>query len=191
MIEEIVTLVGHQKRFRRIRVETQLESRLPSLQLDPSQMQQLLYNMLNNAAEAIGSDRDNGRIAICTALASDKLAVRLDIADNGCGLKAEDQQRAFRDRFTRRRRAMASDSWSVRGSSPTMEDCVSRFCGGKWRDFSHYHSDNLGRESGPPNNQGGSLLTRPCVYRSKPRTVSTYFSSVIFLTSLNAPEVSL
>lgn len=66
MIQEIVSFARHQKRFRNAQISAELDPALPPAFVDPSQMQQVLYNLLNNAADAIGHDRRDGRIQITT-----------------------------------------------------------------------------------------------------------------------------
>ncbi len=100
MINEIVTFARHQKRFGKIIIETELDVNLPRVLIDQSQIQQVLYNMLNNAADAIGTGRIDGRIRLVTKYDAEKHEFSLVVTDNGCGFSSENLQRAFRDRFT-------------------------------------------------------------------------------------------
>ncbi len=100
LISELVSFTAHQKRFRHIEVTTDLDPELRSQNLDSSQMQQFLYNMLNNAADAIGRERDDGKITISTKADTALANFRLKIRDNGCGFAPESRQKAFKDRFT-------------------------------------------------------------------------------------------
>ncbi len=100
MINEIVTFARHQKRFGKITIDMDLDATLPRVLIDQSQIQQVLYNMLNNAADAIGVGRLDGRIRLATKYDSEKHEFTLGVTDNGCGFSSENLQRAFRDRFT-------------------------------------------------------------------------------------------
>lgn len=100
LINEIATFARHQRRFHKIRLELALDSALPQVFLDMSQMQQVLYNIINNAADAIGAARADGVIRISTQFDADNHAFSLVVQDNGCGFSPENLQRAFRDRFT-------------------------------------------------------------------------------------------
>ncbi|MFH2054864.1 MAG: ATP-binding protein, partial [bacterium] len=100
LISEIVSFTAHQKRFRHIEVSTDLDAKLPIQNLDPAQMQQFLYNMLNNAADAIGLEREDGRITIVTKTNPEMQNFTLVIRDNGCGFSPENRSKAFKDRFT-------------------------------------------------------------------------------------------
>ncbi len=100
MINEIATFARHQKRFRKIAIDQALDASLPHVLIDQSQIQQVLYNMMNNAADAIGDARADGRIKIATKYDPDKHEFILTMSDNGCGFSQENLQKAFRDRFT-------------------------------------------------------------------------------------------
>lgn len=100
MINEIVTFARHQGRFRKIVIDLELDSTLPRMLIDQSQIQQVLYNMINNAADAIDTERPDGRIKLTTKYDSEKHEFTLVCSDNGCGFSPENLQRAFRDRFT-------------------------------------------------------------------------------------------
>lgn len=100
LISDLVSFSSHQKRLRRVKLETNLDSKLPILRADTSQMQQLLYNVLNNAADAIGGKRTDGRIVITTKANPDTTHLTLTVSDNGSGFAPENLDRVFRDRFT-------------------------------------------------------------------------------------------
>ncbi len=100
MINEIAAFARHQKRFRRITIVLNLDPALPRMLIDQSQIQQVLYNMMNNAADAIGDMRPDGNITICTSYNTEKHEFALTMSDNGCGFSPENLQKAFRDRFT-------------------------------------------------------------------------------------------
>ncbi len=100
MIDEITSFASHQKRFRLIRVEANLDSQLPPVYIDTQQMQQLVYNLLLNAADAIGVERSDGLIAIDTSYDSEKGVFVLTAKDNGCGFATDSLKKAFRERFT-------------------------------------------------------------------------------------------
>lgn len=70
----------------------------PTVALDPAGIGQVVLNLLNNAAEAIGPR--GGTIKISTR--SDEDGVVLTVEDDGAGMDAETQARAFDLFFTRR-----------------------------------------------------------------------------------------
>jgi PAS domain S-box-containing protein len=92
----------------------ELADSLPAVEVDPGQLQQVVMNLLRNAADSLGEV--GGTITLRTSLARlerPELArlvagaglepgvyVRLDIADDGCGMDAETCGRLFDPFFT-------------------------------------------------------------------------------------------
>jgi two-component system NtrC family sensor kinase len=68
---------------------------------DPSELQQVLLNLINNAMDAIedSNNRASGSIAIKTGLGEDGNA-RVEIADNGKGISPENMEKLFKPFFT-------------------------------------------------------------------------------------------
>jgi len=91
-----------------------LADSLPAVEVDPGQLQQVIMNLLRNAADALGPT--GGEIAVRTGLArleraelaslvagaglEPGLYVHFDIADDGCGMDAETRERLFDPFFT-------------------------------------------------------------------------------------------
>lgn len=100
MIREIATFASHQRRFRLIKIDTDLDPSLPPVYIDTSQMQQLFYNLLNNAGDAIGPERRDGCISITTRYHAEQGVLEFTAKDNGIGFSQDNLKRAFRDRFT-------------------------------------------------------------------------------------------
>ncbi|MFQ5911668.1 MAG: sensor histidine kinase [Nitrospinota bacterium] len=106
-IEDTLPLVRAQRRFRNVTVRMDLEPTLPLVQADTKQLQQVLVNLLNNAAEAAGEE---GEVIIrseamprgeapLSAAAQDSF-VRFSVTDTGGGVEAEDPERIFDPFFT-------------------------------------------------------------------------------------------
>jgi two-component system NtrC family sensor kinase len=96
-IDEVVALLRRQSEVRNVQLafEHGDESDIPPVMLDPTELEQVLVNLINNALYAIGRD---GRIAVSLRRLPD--SVRLEIEDDGCGMKPEDLPRAFQPFFT-------------------------------------------------------------------------------------------
>jgi two-component system, cell cycle sensor histidine kinase and response regulator CckA len=89
------------------------QRRLPAVRMDPSQLQQVLMNLVINAGEAIG-DGNPGQITVGTSMADleeplidavgEEIApgryVCIEVADNGPGIEADKQSRIFDPFFT-------------------------------------------------------------------------------------------
>lgn len=96
-IEKILGMLENEFRLHHIRVETHLSSELPDILVDVNQMHQVFVNLLLNAVEAI---QDNGVISIRSQIDPDQRCVRVEIADNGCGIPTEHISKVFEPFFT-------------------------------------------------------------------------------------------
>ena len=78
------------------RIVKQLAAKLPAFKGGPSQINQIILNLVTNAAQAIG--HGSGEITLTSW--SDAKAVHLSVADNGKGIAAEHLPRVFDPFFT-------------------------------------------------------------------------------------------
>ena len=104
LIEESLRLVAHEFQQRKIEINAQLAPTNPPVRMDANKIQQVLINMLMNAAHAVGSD---GVVSIsCTveSVADDgrsslfqpgEPVLRISILDTGPGINKEDLDRLF------------------------------------------------------------------------------------------------
>ena len=99
LVEDIISFLSPQKKFREIKLVHRKGSDIPRFKADPRQLQQLFYNLLNNAAEAFAeTEREERKITIFTDF-SDPY-VKIEVSDNGNGFPEELLQKAFSTRFT-------------------------------------------------------------------------------------------
>jgi two-component system, NtrC family, sensor kinase len=68
---------------------------VPEVECNPSQLNQVFLNLINNAAQAIP---DNGKITVRTSL--DNFRVRIDVIDSGNGIPVDVQPHIFDTYFT-------------------------------------------------------------------------------------------
>ena len=81
----------------RIGLHTDIAADLPQVVMDPSQLEQVLLNLILNAAESI----EDGRTGLVTVHACEKDGlVQIEVTDSGCGIEAETQKRIFEPFFT-------------------------------------------------------------------------------------------
>jgi two-component system, NtrC family, sensor kinase len=99
IIKTTVSLVSHKLKLSNVEVELALEDTLPLLRCDNSQIQQVVMNLVLNAAEATQS-KGNGKVKIHTR--SDKKAGELifEVDDNGEGMPPERISKIFDPFFT-------------------------------------------------------------------------------------------
>lgn len=98
LMSEVIDYLRPQKRFQGVQIKvsgTELE--LP-FEADSTQMQQLLYNLFNNAADAM-VDRPRKEITV-ELKTTEENTFAVCIRDTGCGFPPELLKRAFQERFT-------------------------------------------------------------------------------------------
>jgi len=91
-ITEVVQMLEHQFKNRKIRVEMDLSAELPHLSVDVNKIKQVFVNLLMNAAQAVDKD---GLIQITTAFLKEKRQVEIVIRDSGHGIPLEIQDKIF------------------------------------------------------------------------------------------------
>ncbi|MGB0326412.1 MAG: sensor histidine kinase [Akkermansiaceae bacterium] len=91
LLEECLLSISPELESRKIPVKLDLVEELPTLDLDPTQIKQALYNVIRNAYQAL--DQDNGEIAIRSH--TNDYEVTLSIADNGTGISPESMGAMF------------------------------------------------------------------------------------------------
>jgi two-component system nitrogen regulation sensor histidine kinase NtrY len=84
-------------------IVTDLDPQLPKVDLDREQIRRVLANMIDNARAAVEETGGRGRIEIRTVHDAPLQTVRLEIADEGVGIRAEDRRRIFEPYFSTKR----------------------------------------------------------------------------------------
>jgi two-component system nitrogen regulation sensor histidine kinase NtrY len=83
-----------------IEIERHFAGDVPSLQLDPDQIRRAFTNLFDNAIKAM---EGHGRLTVRTTHDPELEVVRMEVADNGPGIRAEDKERLFVPYFSRER----------------------------------------------------------------------------------------
>ncbi len=94
-VKQTVALLNNYARINNIEIQTDLQSDLPIIASDQSQIQQVLMNIISNAIDAIGKD---GLIKVETRLSDSLISIK--ISDNGPGIPESVQKRIFDPFFT-------------------------------------------------------------------------------------------
>jgi two-component system, NtrC family, sensor kinase len=99
IVRATVGLVSHKLKLLNVWASLQLEEGLPLLACDASQMQQVILNLVMNAAEATRA-RGSGHVAVLTSRSEDGESVVLEVTDDGEGIPKETLDRIFDPFFT-------------------------------------------------------------------------------------------
>ena len=95
LITEVVGLSEQSARYSNVKIEMSLGQDLPVISVSPSEMQQVLLNLINNAIDAMDK---GGKIEITTRV--DGRYVVIDVADTGHGIPQANLQRIFDPFYT-------------------------------------------------------------------------------------------
>ncbi len=96
LLEEVVRKVSSQERFGQVQFEYRLDPKLPAIQADGAQLQQVFINLLNNSADAIAGA---GTITLTTK-PSGSQSVEVQVADSGSGMSPQSLAKLFTPFFT-------------------------------------------------------------------------------------------
>jgi len=97
VVRRAVSVVVTQLSLHHVDLHLDLASDLPAVLADANQIQQVVVNLLLNAADAIGTEGGNIR---ATTRRGPSASIELLIEDSGCGIPPEDLPRIFEPFFT-------------------------------------------------------------------------------------------
>lgn len=102
LVENTVAFLKPQNRFDNIKIATRLSTELPLVELDIGQIQQVMVNLLYNAAEALKDQPGDKKVWIATSVVPDapERSVRIEVKDNGPGVAEDKEELLFVKRFT-------------------------------------------------------------------------------------------
>jgi two-component system NtrC family sensor kinase len=99
VVRTTLGLAGHKLKLSNAEVVLELQDNLPPVECDPSQMQQVILNLVLNGTEAMQS-RGGGTLTIHTRLLADGDNVELSVRDTGEGIAPENLPKIFDPFFT-------------------------------------------------------------------------------------------
>ncbi len=98
-ITEIVNLSSQMAKYNKVIIETDLQQNLPYITISPSEMQQVLLNLINNALDAM--EKTGGTIKISTKVSEiEPDHIVIVVEDNGPGIPEANLPRIFDPFFT-------------------------------------------------------------------------------------------
>ena len=114
-IQKELFFLRPQNRFDDIAFQTNFDQELPLIEADRAQLQQLFYNLMNNAADAIRPVSDHDRkIAVTLRHLKDQHQVEITIEDNGTGIQSQKLSKVLKERFTTKEKGHGFGLLSVR-----------------------------------------------------------------------------
>jgi two-component system NtrC family sensor kinase len=96
IVEEVIGLTSQKTRYANVNIVTELDPSLPPIQASPTEIQQVLLNLVNNAIDAI--EEPNGTVTVVSRVEGD--AVVLEVRDTGKGIPEANLARIFDPFFT-------------------------------------------------------------------------------------------
>jgi two-component system NtrC family sensor kinase len=99
LVRSTMSLVAHKLKLNETEVELELAPDLPQTSCDPSQIQQVVLNLVLNASEATHG-KTGAKVKVITRAAAEGGAVQLVVVDNGEGIAPENLSKIFNPFFT-------------------------------------------------------------------------------------------
>lgn len=100
LVREVLALARSELRNSLIEVRTDLDETLPTLTADPVQLQQVIFNLITNAIDAMDPVADRDRILRIRSERREGQWIVISIADSGTGIASENIDRIFKSFFT-------------------------------------------------------------------------------------------
>ncbi len=96
LLEDVIRKVSSRPKYEKVKFESTYSPDLPIIQADPSQLQQVFYNLFNNSVDAMP---DGGKIIISSRPLNGE-TVEITVTDNGSGIPPEALDKLYTPFFT-------------------------------------------------------------------------------------------
>ena len=123
VIRDVLTLTRETTRQRHVRLETRLTDDMPRVLADRVQLQQVLINLITNAADAMSDVSDRPRMVTISSSCDDRSQVEVAVSDVGSGIDPKHRGRIFDPFFTTKADGMGMGLAICRG--------IVEACGGR------------------------------------------------------------
>jgi signal transduction histidine kinase len=97
---QVLRLVQHELQINEISVETEFQDQLLEVHGDPTQLQQVVLNLVKNAIDAMSSVSPETRLLRLATRLERNSNLLLSVQDSGIGISPEDKERVFDPFFT-------------------------------------------------------------------------------------------
>ncbi|MDC7222168.1 MAG: ATP-binding protein [Spirochaetales bacterium] len=95
VLDEVIEFISKEMEFDGIKVDYQIDEKLPRIQLDENLMKQALLNLIKNAQHAM---EGGGRLKVSCVLKDNHIV--LSVGDTGKGIPPEEREKIFEPYFT-------------------------------------------------------------------------------------------
>jgi two-component system NtrC family sensor kinase len=92
LLTQIISFASNHEELEHLTIQRDLDSKVPTISVDPDQLRRALINLVLNAGAATDGA---GTLWISTARRLDRMVVELTFRDNGMGIPEEDLERVF------------------------------------------------------------------------------------------------
>ncbi len=114
VIAEVMTLVQGEVSRNQVELRTELDERLPAVQVDRVQIRQVIFNLVLNGIEAMHGITDRPRRLVIRSEPSERreapseqgAGLQVSVRDSGVGIDPKDQKRIFDSFFTTKAKGM-------------------------------------------------------------------------------------
>ncbi|MBL7197929.1 MAG: hypothetical protein ISS47_07490 [Candidatus Omnitrophica bacterium] len=98
-INETLSVIGHELELERIEIKRDIQKSLPKILADKRQIQQIFFNIIKNAAQAI-TEKGSIEIKAYSSQDGDVKNVKIEISDTGQGISEDKLERIYEPFFT-------------------------------------------------------------------------------------------
>jgi PAS domain S-box-containing protein len=106
LISEVLVIARGELERHQVLLGSELCGRLPTILAEPTQLQQVILNLVMNAVEAMSSVADRERILIVRSEISESDHVLITVEDSGIGIDSSNVERVFEAFFTTKAKGM-------------------------------------------------------------------------------------
>ena len=100
VLSETVKFLENEAMHRNIAIVQKLDSHLPLITTDPSQLQQVFLNIIDNAIDAIPADAPQGTITLTSGITPDGKELYVGVTDTGTGISKDKLEKIFDPFYT-------------------------------------------------------------------------------------------